>query len=337
VRSVCRAHAALRERVWLLGDASVKLKRRRRRARRYGLEPVPGSLLLPMPAAEKTTWPFWVALAAGVVLWGVLARRKVEEVAQAVTQAEDTIVTEAQQAAQAAGDTIVSAFEAATKLPTAALTYVPMLKASADKYNVSPWLLAGIMMRESAAGTVLKPPGPAGTGDFGKRPPGRQYKQADGSIYTVPASGMPEDGQGWGRGLMQIDWAVHNDWCTNNDWTDPQTNIDFAAEVLAQNFAYFVRAASSAGVKVDAWRLTGLKDGNGKIVVPGWPIQSVGPFPDPRPLAGDALNKAALAAYNAGPSGVLQAIAAGLDPSTPTTGTDYANWIMSRVTGWMAS
>jgi len=317
----------------------VKLKRRRRRARRYGLEPLPGSLLLPMPSepARGSTWPFWVVLAAGVGLWAFLARRKVEAVADAVTQAEDTIVTEATDAAKAAGESIVSAFEAATKLPAAMVQYVPMIKDAADTYKVSPWLLGGIMMRESAAGTVLKPPGPAGTGDFGKRPPGRQYKQANGSIYTVPASGMPEDGLGWGRGLMQIDWAVHNDWCTNNDWTDPETNIGFAAEVLAQNFAYFVRGPSSSGVKVDAWRLTGLKDGNGKIVVPGWPIQSVGPFPDPRPLADDLLNKAALAAYNAGPSGVLQAIAAGLDPSTPTTGTDYANWIMSRVTGWMAS
>lgn len=301
---------------------------------------MPGSLLLPMPASQGTqqgsSWPFWLALAAGVAVWGVLARKKVEEVADAVTQAEDTIVAEATNEAKAAGQVIVSAFEAATKLPTQVIGYIAALKASADKYNVSPWLLAGIMMRESAAGTLLKPPGPGGTGDFGARPPGRQYKQADGSVYTVGASGMPEDGQGWGRGLMQIDWGVHNDWCTNNDWTDPETNIDFAANVLAQNFAYFVRGPSS-GVKVDAWRLTGLKDKSGKIVIPGWPIQNVGPYVDPRPLAGDLLNKAALASYNAGPSGVLQAIAAGLDPSTPTTGTDYANWIMSRVTGWMSS
>ena len=104
---------------------------------------------------------------------------------------------------------------------------------------------------------------------------------------------------GHGRGLMQIDDRSHAVWLAVNNWRDPATNIDGGAEILAQAYAYFRMPGASAN--------------------------------DPRPLSGAALDKAALAAYNAGAGAVLRAIIAGQDPDSVTTGHDYGSWILGRV------
>lgn len=210
-----------------------------------------------------------------------------------------------------------AAFAAA--LPSGVDDYAEELIEAGEKYGVSPWALAGIMYRESSGGNALKPKGPTGTGDFTPRWSGNLYFK-----YANPATGLPPDGLGWGRGLMQIDFGAQNAWVTTNAWWDPQVNIDKAASILASNMAYFSRAPGGP-ITVDSWRLS------------GFGINSQGPYPDPRPLSGPALQAAALAAYNAGPSGVLQALAAGLPPSKPTTGRDYADWIASRVASWQSS
>lgn len=192
-------------------------------------------------------------------------------------------------------------------LPGSLSQWAPQMLSASRTYGVSPWLLAGLMYRESSGGATLRPAGPTGTGDFTARAAGKQYKQTSGAYYTVPSNGLPEDGQGWGRGLMQIDWGVWNEWCRANNWQDAQTNINKAAEIFKSGMNYF--SSSAAGL--------------------------VGGYPDPRPLDGDELYAAALAAYNAGPSRVLAAISSGQPAESVTSGGDYVTWLMSRVSPWM--
>jgi hypothetical protein len=198
--------------------------------------------------------------------------------------------------------------------------YVFLLADAAKKYGVPSSLLAGIMWRESNGGAALRPPGPTGTGDFTPRGPNSTYFK-----YANPQTGLPPDGLGWGRGLMQIDYGVHNAWITSNDWGNAPINIGKAAEILRDFYSYFQRSPGGP-VTIDAWRMPKFS-----AMRPGL---TQGPYRDPRPLSGPLLTEAALAAYNAGSSGVLQAIAAGLPASTPTTGGEYASWIVSRVSDW---
>jgi len=207
--------------------------------------------------------------------------------------------------------------------------------AAGRNYGVSPWLLAGICYQESLGGSALTPQGPSGTGDFSKRTPGRNY----GNGYVVGSTGMPEDGKGWGRGLMQLDWGAQYPWCQNNPWQDPQTNINKAAQVLQSCINFFQASGNPLGVNIDSWRMNGLASAN----VQGWASKygldptSLGPFTDPRPLSGNDLAVAALAAYNAGTSGVLQALAAGLPADAPTAGNTYASRIAGKVAAWLST
>lgn len=225
----------------------------------------------------------------------------------------------------------------AAALPDEISQWSAQLLRASRAAGVNPWVLAGIMYRESRGGEALSPRGPYGTGDTYHRAAGHRY--ANG--YVVPASGLPEDGRGWGRGLMQIDWAVHHVWASQYAWFDAQTNIDYAAGLVRQVQEFFA-AGPGSPVVVSQARMDGLTEpGTGKVISEGWRskygLTSTGPFPDPRPLSGDALTKATLAAYNAGTSGVLQAIAAGLPASAPTAHNDYADWVLERVVAWASA
>jgi hypothetical protein len=241
--------------------------------------------------------------------------------------------------------TKAQAFQAA--LPLELRRWAAQLLTSAKKYDVDPWTLAGIMYRESLGGAALSPKNDAGgTGDFIARPAGRTWAQPDGSRYVVGASGMPEDGLGWGRGLMQIDWAVHHQWFkrVGSAWRDPQVNVDKGAELLKERVQFFT-AGPGKPVMVDVWRIT---NGLPQYRIQGWAAKypsalmpriptgakQVGPFADPRPLKGSAVYEAAVASYNAGQGGVLQALALGLPAEAPTTGQDYVSWFLSRIGTW---
>lgn len=213
-------------------------------------------------------------------------------------------------------------------LPGAMQQYSDPLIEAARTYGLSPWLLAGVMWRESNAGQALTPPNAGGTGDWTPRPSTSTYFK-----YANPTTGMPPDGLGWGRGLMQLDYGAENAWVINNAWWDPVVNITKAASKLADLIAYFSRAPG-APVQVDSWRLTGYSAAN----VGGWGekygLTSLGPFPDPRPLYGSQLYEAALSAYNAGTGGVLQAVSAGLPASAATAGNSYGTWILAHIATW---
>jgi len=216
-------------------------------------------------------------------------------------------------------------------LPSAMQRYAPALLQAGQQYGVSPWLLAGVLWRETNAGTVLTPPGAAGTGDWTPRHAGSRY-----FAFANPVTGMPPDGLGWGRGLMQLDYGAEHAWVTTHDWADPLVNIGYAALKLAGLVVYF-GGRPGVAVLVDQWRLTGYPTAH----VAGWlekyGLASTGPYPDPRPLQGAVLDEAALSAYNAGIAGVLQAAAAGLPPSAPTAHNDYGSWILEHISAWKAA
>lgn len=224
----------------------------------------------------------------------------------------------------------------AAALPPGVRMYSVEILTAARKYNVSPWLIAGVMYRESGGGTQLRPPGPSGTGDFLARSATSTYMKQG---YGNPATGLPPDGLGWGRGLMQIDYGAHNAWVQSHNWQDPQTNIDYAASLLAGHQNYFASGGGGA-VNIEPWRFSTGYSAGGKLLVPPWSTYGLTPravAADPRPLTGTALAEATLAAYNAGRGGVLQALAVGLSPAKATAHGDYADWILSRVAGWLGN
>lgn len=205
--------------------------------------------------------------------------------------------------------------------------YAAQMRAAGDQYGASPWLLAGIMMRESNGGSALTPPGPGGVGDKSPRWPAgspnlKGALPSKYAVYADPNTGFPPGLVGWGLGLMQLDFGAMHSFVTSNDWTDPQTNINGAAQVLSSNLVYFARVPLPTPVSIESWR--------------GWDAKYgvSGMYADPRPLTGDLLIRAAVAAYNAGTGGVLEAVAAGLDPDVPTTGGDYSSWVMQHIQQW---
>jgi hypothetical protein len=224
------------------------------------------------------------------------------------------------------------------RLPSGLRPWASLFVKAGQTYNVNPWLLAGICWNESRGGSALKPVGAGGTGDFITRSSGHVTWK-----FANPATGLPPDGLGWGRGLMQIDYGVHNDWVTKNNWADPVVNINKAAEIFRMHMDYF-RSQPGSPVFIDCWRLT---RGIPQYRIEPWrpkygerlPICSsgaarVGPYPDPRPLSGQVLYEAALASYNAGFGGVLQAVALKIVPEAPTTGQDYVSKILRNVEVW---
>lgn len=187
----------------------------------------------------------------------------------------------------------------AWSLPTNAQQYGDIILEVAKGKGLDPFLLAAIGQRESLWGGALRPPGPAGTGDWTPR--------------TWTPYPMPPDGQGWGRGLMQLDyWWYKDQFAAGLDWADPYQNIEAGAQRLVDALNYFKATPNTPGVNLSA------DAASRRGVAPG-------SYPDPRPLAGDLLNRAAIAAYNTGISNALMSVAAGVDPDTTTAGSQYGN------------
>jgi hypothetical protein len=244
----------------------------------------------------------------------------------AVIMNKDTIVTAASKAFDFAK---VAAFRAA--LPSGVGQYAQHIINAAQSYGVDPFALAVIMYNESRGGNALKPTGQTGTGDFIPRKPGAStYK------YANPATGLPPDGKGWGRGLMQIDYGVHNAWATSSPWWDAQANINKGAEVLAEKFRYF-KGGPGSNINVESWRVL---RGNPDIWILPWATKypRPGAWPttvrDVRPLSGQQLTEAAIAAYNVSYTGVLQALGLGLPAEAGTTRQDYVSKFLGLIAGW---
>ena len=260
---------------------------------------------------------------------------------------------------QAFDFTKAAAFKAA--LPSGVARWSTQILSAAQRYGVDPWVLAGIMYVETHGGDApgYEPKGSAaGTGDFiprapsGTTPPSG-WVTSGWAKYANPATGLPPDGKGWGRGLMQIDYGAHNAWVTTSAWYDAQTNINKGAELLRANLDFFKKSvAPGTRVTVEAWRVLrgmgyGIEPWKDKYGVPVPPPNSVivrnakGEVTgysvlDPRPITGALLYPAAIVAHNTGPGGVLQALALGLPVEAPSTRQNYFTKFMERVGTWLA-
>jgi hypothetical protein len=228
----------------------------------------------------------------------------------------------------------------ALALPANVARWTPQFLNAAQKYGVDPWALAGICYNESRGGDALTPPGPAGTGDFIPRSPSHATFK-----YANPATGLPPDGKGWGRGLMQIDYGVHHAWVTTSAWWDPQVNINKAAEILKERLNFF-SSPPGPNIGIECWRIHrglpqyGILPWKEKYpnapYPPCAPTQtgSAGSYKDPRPLTGAKLYEAAIAAYNTSYGAVLQALALGLPAEAGTAHQSYVTNFLARVAAW---
>ncbi|MCC6532862.1 MAG: peptidoglycan-binding protein [Burkholderiales bacterium] len=95
---------------------------------------------------------------------------------------------------------------------------------------------------------------------------------------------------GYGRGLMQVDFDAH-EFARSGRWQDPEQNIRYGCKVLADNRAFFQRRTN---------------------------------------LAGAALLRAMLSAYNCGPGNTLRALNSGLDVDYYTAHRDYSADTLNR-------
>ncbi len=165
-----------------------------------------------------------------------------------------------------------------------ALQYGAFIKASAAAHGLTPSLVCAVGSRESNWGQSpdMRPKGPAGTGDWAKR-----------------KGLMPPDGLGWGRGLMQADYAASDFAKDPTKWKDPEQNIEFGCNELEDDIKYFRRA---------------------------------------NPALSDYDNlRAAVAAYNTGPGNVEKSIKAGRDVDSSTAGHDYSKDVFSRAAWFKAN
>lgn len=213
-------------------------------------------------------------------------------------------------------------------VPDEATPYVSIILQVARLNGLSPFLLVALGQRETRWGTALKPDM---TGDCTPRnwvPAGVPVKavgtNAKGETLYAPPDAVMSGGKMiagcWGRGIMQTDYAVQYDWVSTHDWRDPSVNIQRAAEILLQKKSFF---EGNSAVK-------GLTDGSRVYLsekAATRPERNVAPgyYPDPRPLSGDALEEAMIAAYNTGEGNVLMSLAVGLSPDVTTAGGEYGN------------
>lgn len=200
-------------------------------------------------------------------------------------------------------------------LPDRSKPYARAIIDAAIDRDVSPFLMWAIMDHESRSGTALgyTPAGPTGVGEaiprwvsesrlstsyaFARRMgllTGKTRKNTAGNTeYEVKAPKMPgAPREAWGYGLMQIDYASFPEFIESGKWRDATENIRQGAEVLRQKMRFFM-----------------LNGGGGS---------------DPRPLTGDALMKAAVAAYNTGEGNVLNSLKAKADIDRTTYTKDYS-------------
>ena len=116
--------------------------------------------------------------------------------------------------------------------------------------GVSPYLLLGFLHAESAFGTALKPKGPEGSGDFIPRActPDRDKRMKEFPLPGVTRKNLPEGiparkltgpidawvptTNGWGCGLFQIDYEAHYEFCKSGAWKDPTKCCAYAIGIL---------------------------------------------------------------------------------------------------------
>ncbi len=162
----------------------------------------------------------------------------------------------------------------------AAARYGGQIEAAATESGLPPAVIAGLGSRQSRWGLALKPRGADGSIDWMPRPFARPWRQDP----------LPPDGQGFGRGLLRIDYDACG-FARTGDWRDPAANIRQGCTLLTDSKAVLRRRTV---------------------------------------LHGRALLRAALAAYNCGIDNVLHAVRQGYDLDFYTSGRDYSRDVVNR-------
>ena len=171
----------------------------------------------------------------------------------------------------------------------AACFYGGLIEQVASHVGLLPSIIAGFGSRQSGWGTDLSPPGPSGMSDF--TPRRHRTKQRRGVL--------PPDGDGFARGLMQLDYDDH-DLARSQEWRDPEANIEAACRAIIDGRAYLRKRTT---------------------------------------LQGQGLLRAAFAAFDCSLERVLFATRQGLDVDHLTAGQDYGWDILDRASffqthGW---
>jgi Putative peptidoglycan binding domain len=105
----------------------------------------------------------------------------------------------------------------------AAARYGATVVAAAGDFGLPPAVIVALGSRESRWGLALSPKGPTGTADPTPRP-------FLGPHRTTP---LPPDRQGFGRGLMQVDYDRH-EFARSGPWHEPDANVRHACAVLVE-------------------------------------------------------------------------------------------------------
>lgn len=147
----------------------------------------------------------------------------------------------------------------AKPLPKGAEYLADVAEKAGSEHGVSPYLLLGICYAESNFGAALKPPGPAGSGDFIARPcsperdarmkafplPGVARKTLPDGIKARKLAGPVEawvpTTTGWGCGLMQFDYEAHYDFCRSGKWSEPAAIFAQACKLLVGNKSFLAK------------------------------------------------------------------------------------------------
>ena len=157
--------------------------------------------------------------------------KKVSDLSEKVDDVHATLVAFAAQPRGSVPGTTYPAWALARDMKLAEANYWDAISEAATTYNLPVPVIVAIGSKESQWGLALKPQGPTGTGDWSRRDPAK---------WGVA---MPDDGKGWGRGLMQIDWHSH-DFAKTGDWQDPHANIMYGCSLLADLVARESRKGS---------------------------------------------------------------------------------------------
>jgi hypothetical protein len=119
-------------------------------------------------------------------------------------------------------------------------TYGQFIQESASRHAHRQEVIAGIIMRESAGGRMLTPPGPTGTGDGGH-----------------------------GHGLMQIDDRSFAVFCNCSAWKDPAQNIEYGSVILQRKRIYLQTATLKKAIELtvdelERWSIAAYNCGEGR-------------------------------------------------------------------------
>ncbi len=209
-------------------------------------------------------------------------------------------------------------------LPSSARVYAPDIIRISRSKGISPAVTYALGQRESQWGVALTPPGAAGTGDFTPRtwtptpmPSGQSAVSPDGKQ------------RGWGFGLMQLDYHHYKSWLDTHAWWQPAVIIAKALDELKLHIDFFAskKPLLRNGVQITDGKYVYFSDSGSRA---RWGTGAVSAIKDPRPLKGDVLMSAAIAAYNGGDAFVLRSVAAGKHPDFTTTGGEYSQSVLAQ-------